>query len=784
MSYLNEQYSKVLATHPPTGHLDPQVDLTTNRCFAGDVIVEFPIRQHQVDAMKATLERRQRARVWVDSEPSRRVRDYPAFAKEICEAGQFNEFESKQIHLSPIVYFPQRNNKALYYTEVPNYNQVSIVSAVGNHDLILAAFTRYMYTLPLAIREQMQYDRHGEVFKLFRKFLRNNPAAQQYPRPYHSHHLVPHKDDKRTYEATLARYIDNDRVEVVYLMVYSQKPESSVIKETHIYGERDFEKVSTKCYNMEDGIATFRHMYKELTNVEFEANASFEPKDGFYGIYTSMLPLRHSIPPLKTLCYSLLKELFLLDRDEFFSKITQMPLDVLREFCHHCLVDQLPVGNEVAEFLMIKLKPLHNQETMDDLFPVQSLLESMFIRHQFFFRSLMYSIPQNIFKIPYDDKLLFDVYANQNLFTIKPLPESLVLFPLAEDRKKPVGTPSIVDMDTFLKNFAEFTSNRFANFTKDDWKNMVVIGGGMASSLTGETVGFESSDIDICFYGFQNEEEVREKVTRLLSLFDKMDEYSIVTSTTEITFSRHYPYRHIQVNVVAHQNIQEVLLGVDIEGSCFAFDGERVWTTSRGLNAINYRYNFATQYGHNIRGQHIYQRRLIKYLNRGFGVAYLPTPQVLERAKTLVPSDKANGIALLLSAKASEEVMQKLTKRTKKGTLPYGPDITRKKYERYVDNNYNEYFDGYNSSDWPSLVEKVEDLDNFGLSWWTDEENAVNSFPFNSFAGQSEAYYYYYDDDESFDDAADDDADDDANADGDAGDDMEEDNEEHDDAME
>ncbi|EFA74648.1 hypothetical protein PPL_11617 [Heterostelium album PN500] len=576
-----------------------------NRCFEGDLVIDFgEVSSEQRISINRTIESiKEVADSFdrVDSVKSRsylddfhRQRLFADMLPHLIAASMFSAFQIEQIRIHPLSLGQIVCRKYHIADDLSIYKLADVPTMIANN------FTKQSLSLLgdlmmhrhldsiLSLGEYSQFDRNGFIFKAIRKFLNKSDT------------LTTNRDryQRSYYSVNLARYLKNNELEILVMeMVYTNQFRTK----RYIYGK---EHLSVNdIFNFKKGDEAkhrFNELYKELTNREYKQNDLFPPGDSdeFFGHFESIIEKRYHIPSMKQICYSVLSEMFLM---------------------------------YVVNLYMY--------------------IESMFSRHRWFRRSVIFSIPQSLTRPPYDANLLFNVYESRHLFKPKQLPEANLLF------SQKVSTNPLVlqDKQTFLDNFKKNTDGFFEVL---GFKNMVIIGGVMTSSLTGETVGFESSDIDVCFYGL-SATEVTEKIREIVKRINaNYTGHSITYSENELTFCRHYPYRHIQFNCSVFNDIQDVLLGVDIEASCFAFDGTSVWTTQRGIESFNYRANFATSYGHVIRGDQIYQRRLLKV-----------------------------------------------------GGLPYGPNFNKVNFDIRVTNNYNNNYDGYNSSDWPSILKDIKDLD-------------------------------------------------------------------------
>ena len=107
----------------------------------------------------------------------------------------------------------------------------------------------------------------------------------------------------------------------------------------------------------------------------------------------------------------------------------------------------------------------------------------------------------------------------------------------------------------------------------------------------------------------------------------------------------HWCPRRIQVVFRLYKSIAEVLMGFDLDASCFGYDGSRLWCLPRARRAVNGRLNVVDPSRQSV----TYETRLLKYAERGFAIA-VPglEPQRLDASATLRPWHEVNGLARLL----------------------------------------------------------------------------------------------------------------------------------------
>ena len=87
----------------------------------------------------------------------------------------------------------------------------------------------------------------------------------------------------------------------------------------------------------------------------------------------------------------------------------------------------------------------------------------------------------------------------------------------------------------------------------------------------------------------------------------------------------HYPIRHVQIVLRLYKSVSEILTGFDVDCSCFAYDGNQVYGTPRGIASLMTQTNTIDL----SRRSPSYESRLSKYAQRGFEV-YWPD---LDRTK-------------------------------------------------------------------------------------------------------------------------------------------------------
>ncbi|KAF2757357.1 ankyrin repeat protein [Pseudovirgaria hyperparasitica] len=207
------------------------------------------------------------------------------------------------------------------------------------------------------------------------------------------------------------------------------------------------------------------------------------------------------------------------------------------------------------------------------------------------------------------------------------------IMPLADDLRKPSGSPALVDnLKEFQTNFNLFSESSLSAL---DWNNVVAAGSSVVSSLLpvpdayrGSKRGLRTyyheqlapaSDVDLFLYDLTEYQAV-EKIKQIeQSIRDSiLEETTTIRTKNAITIVSRYPTRHVQIVLRIYKSIAEILTGFDVDCSCAAYDGKQIWLAPRAVAA------YITQTNHIdiSRRSPSYENRLSKYSRRGFEIMF------------------------------------------------------------------------------------------------------------------------------------------------------------------
>ncbi|KAK0220640.1 hypothetical protein IW262DRAFT_1297690 [Armillaria fumosa] len=277
---------------------------------------------------------------------------------------------------------------------------------------------------------------------------------------------------------------------------------------------------------------------------------------------------------------------------------------------------------------------------------------------------------RRMFAVARDDPAIADPYVglvnvldtrNQGLFTTQNsrISDCFRVFQLHPKQHPRDGDPVMVpDIGTFKIHWNLYTENMLAGL---DWKGVVAAGGGVLACLSlPHVVGssnsdirrfqrehYPTSDIDLFLYGISPEEAEQ----KIISIYESVKEavpHETVCICTKNTISVHskYPFQVIQIVLRLYASIGEILAGFDVDAPCFAFDGQLVWGSPRGIGAVMRKANTVDM----SRRSPSMESRFAKYATRGYEVLVpsLKLDEVDVRIYLLHPS-KLQGLARLLS---------------------------------------------------------------------------------------------------------------------------------------
>lgn len=186
-------------------------------------------------------------------------------------------------------------------------------------------------------------------------------------------------------------------------------------------------------------------------------------------------------------------------------------------------------------------------------------------------------------------------------------------------------------IEQYSKNIALFSQKRHFNIKEDfteqaesydlDILNihiskykgkLVLAGGSLVSLLLGEPV----NDYDFFFVGV-NEIEAESIMEDFISgLWQQTNSSNFEFSTNRNCCTINCGGKKVQIIFRIYKNIDEILLGFDIDSSCIVYDGAQIWFSERSFHAFKYHVNIVDF----TRMSPTYEYRLYKYSLRGFDV--------------------------------------------------------------------------------------------------------------------------------------------------------------------
>eukprot|EP01132_Coremiostelium_polycephalum_P001522 gene1522-1915_t len=598
-----------------------------------------------------------------------------------------------------------------------------------------------------SFRDICQRDRSASIFLFYRKAFRQISHPEMITPSRMASMFNPWHDPSNGYKTfTLAKYNDATHQQSV-----SSSDVGSIDYTVFSITERVYFSVSGKLFDYsspykfewdnpnfgylglmetkETSTQIIQRKFKEMTGQEFnpddQTHPIFDPKKDTFG-YLSDKPVKmFQIPSLKEIGFSSLKQVYLFNK-LVIDKILEFPNDLLKEFIESCFEDPKPVGFEILDELrkrFEKMAPMTTGlfEIRNELIPEKRFLKLSISRDIWFMYQYNYRSPQNILYPMYNENFAINVYENYDRFILREYPSDWkkIVFEreLPRGYKLGYGGHSVVDKDRFLKNFHYVTKDMFKNVV---WDDMLVIGGLMTHCLTGIKKGYGQSDIDVCFYNVYSKDSLVSKIKRFVqSLGWKEGTYSMTNVDNkrgigcQINLHRHFPYRHIQVNCSWFMSIGDILSGIDIDCTCFGFDGTNVWTLERGIYAMNYRVNFSSFLGYWSRYTS-YIPRLLKYVKRGFGITYLSDQcdKILSHVEKNLASYSdyyPKGFELLCVIKYDKLRYQEVIRNQGKQLL-FSNGIGKEQFDLEIQKSRDKHFDGYNSTKFPQLIQSLDQV--------------------------------------------------------------------------
>jgi ankyrin repeat protein len=313
---------------------------------------------------------------------------------------------------------------------------------------------------------------------------------------------------------------------------------------------------------------------------------------------------------------------------------------------------------------------------------------------------------------------LMDVYKTPTAFTQEfETDEEIAIPKLLTKMRLPIRANESAILPTFQEFKKEFDSVTRNVFEDMDWKNVVVAGGAVLSSLLKldekDKAHFRDADVDLFLFGL-SEEQAAQKVKDIFFQIQSRTNAScqIVRTRHAVTILGQYPNRHIQVILRLYKSPAEVLMGFDVDCCCVCYDGSAVWALPRAKRAITKRYNLVDMSRRSL----TYETRLYKYAKRGFCVAVpglqrqLVEPSIYDKRPW-----KVHGLAKLLIFENDVNTRAPRASRTSDPNAIWKPTNARhQRYQIYAKDEYTE--DRINEFE-AAENENTPDYSNIFLPW-------------------------------------------------------------------
>ena len=213
-----------------------------------------------------------------------------------------------------------------------------------------------------------------------------------------------------------------------------------------------------------------------------------------------------------------------------------------------------------------------------------------------------------------------------------PTPRTVLQVPLLMDRGP---CPLVIgNYACFHERLDTLTGGLLASFK--EIPGLVIAGGAVVSALTGGMAG----DVDV-FFTKSHEQGLKQAfaaIQRGQSERSGPKTRLLVTrSNAAVTVFRATPEPNTPIQLITntYTSVHDVLVNFDLDSCCFAWTGDRVVCTSRGLRAITHGVNLADN------GRFdgaVYCRRLEKYADRGFAIG-VPGLDVTRISRQLLAPD-------------------------------------------------------------------------------------------------------------------------------------------------
>ena len=165
-------------------------------------------------------------------------------------------------------------------------------------------------------------------------------------------------------------------------------------------------------------------------------------------------------------------------------------------------------------------------------------------------------------------------------------------------------------------------------------QQFILAGGAPLRHLRVGQLGFAGSDVDFFLVG-ADEAGARAAIADFHAWVAERTGGQFMGWRTEHAISFVTETLVYQIVLRLNPSIERVLLNFDIDACCVAFDGERLWTTPRGLAALRSGINL----GDPERQSTTFDRRAVKYSRRGYRLA-LPGLSAAAHARLLRDVDR------------------------------------------------------------------------------------------------------------------------------------------------